>query len=62
MTLAGAVIGKVKIPGYPVHFSAARAGTKSAAPNIGEHTDTVMKDIGLTDQEIEKLKNEGVIN
>ncbi|MBN2060937.1 MAG: CoA transferase [Deltaproteobacteria bacterium] len=55
-------LGKVKIPGYPVHFSAARAGTRSAAPGIGEHTDTVMREMGFTRQEIKKLKKEGIIH
>jgi len=53
--------GKVKIPGYPVHFSTAIAGTHSAAPTLGEHTDQVMRKIGYRDEEIEKLKREGVI-
>jgi crotonobetainyl-CoA:carnitine CoA-transferase CaiB-like acyl-CoA transferase len=54
-------LGKVKIPGYPVHFSSASAGTRSAAPALGEHTDIIMRQIGFTDKEIQDLKNEGVI-
>ena len=54
--------GKVKIPGYPVHFSANRAGTRSVAPTLGEHTDLIMRQMGYTDQEIQKLKKEGVIH
>jgi formyl-CoA transferase len=55
------LLGDVAIPGYPVHFSANRAGTRSFAPNLGEHTDLVMREIGYTDQEIQELKKEGVI-
>jgi len=55
------VLGKLKIPGYPIHFSANRAGTRSLAPRLGEHTFTVLKEIGYTDQEVEGLKKEGVI-
>lgn len=55
------VLGKVKIPGYPVHFGAARAGTRSAAPALGEHTDIIMRQIGFTDEEIREFKKEGVI-
>ena len=54
-------LGDVKIPGYPVHFSANRAGTRSFAPTLGEHTDLVLHQMGYTDQEIEELKKEGVI-
>ena len=55
------VLGKVKIPGYPVHFSAARAGTRSAAPALGEHMDSILRQMGFTDGEIQDLKSEGVI-
>ena len=55
------LLGEAKIPGYPVHFSANRAGTRSFAPTLGEHTDLVMQQMGYTDQEIQELKKEGVI-
>jgi crotonobetainyl-CoA:carnitine CoA-transferase CaiB-like acyl-CoA transferase len=55
------LLGEVKIPGYPVHFSANKVGTRSFAPTLGEHTDLVMQQMGYTDQEIEDLKKEGVI-
>jgi formyl-CoA transferase len=54
-------LGKVKIPGYPVHFSANRAGTRSLAPVLGEHTDQIMGQVGYTDKEIEELRRAGVI-
>jgi len=54
-------VGKVKIPGYPVHFSADKAGTQGAAPSLGEHTDHVMREMGYSDQEIQELRKKGVI-
>jgi crotonobetainyl-CoA:carnitine CoA-transferase CaiB-like acyl-CoA transferase len=54
-------LGKVKVPGYPIHFSANRVGIQSAAPAMGEHTDLIMQRAGYTEQEIKKLKGEGVI-
>jgi len=53
--------GELKIPGYPAHISANRAGTRSSAPGLGEHTGRVMQEMGFTDQEIQKFKKEGVI-
>jgi len=53
--------GKVKVPGYPIHFSANRAGLRSLAPALGEHTDLIMQQAGYTEQEIKKLREEGVI-
>ena len=55
------LLGETKIPGYPVHFSANRAGTQSFAPTLGEHTDLVMHQMGYTDEQIQELKKEGVI-
>ena len=55
-------LGKIRIPGYPIHFSEAQAGTRSAAPELGEHTDEVLREIaGCTDQEIAQLRAEKVV-
>jgi crotonobetainyl-CoA:carnitine CoA-transferase CaiB-like acyl-CoA transferase len=55
-------LGKIKIPGYPVHFSRANARTKIAAPELGEHTDSVLREIGAySDREIGQFRAEGVI-
>jgi len=54
--------GRVKLPGYPVHFSASEAGTTRAAPLLGEHTEEVLSSLcGLDEEEIEQLRREGVV-
>jgi crotonobetainyl-CoA:carnitine CoA-transferase CaiB-like acyl-CoA transferase len=53
--------GALKIPGYPVHFSACRAGTRQLAPELGEHTEDVLRELGYPEQDILQLKEEGVI-
>ena len=55
------VQGPVTIPGYPVHFGACNAGTRRAAPQLGEHTDEVLQQLGLSSPEIESLRNDGII-
>jgi len=55
------VQGPVTIPGYPVQFSKCRAGTRSAAPKLGEHTDLVLQNLGFSSAEIEKLKKGKVV-
>jgi crotonobetainyl-CoA:carnitine CoA-transferase CaiB-like acyl-CoA transferase len=53
--------GHIKIPGYPIYFSACAAGTRSAAPQLGEHTELVLQELGYSDGDIEKFKKEGII-
>ncbi len=55
------VQGMVTIPGYPVQFSKCRAGTRSAAPKLGEHTDLVLQGLGYSEHDIEKLKKVEVV-
>jgi crotonobetainyl-CoA:carnitine CoA-transferase CaiB-like acyl-CoA transferase len=40
--------GKVRMPGIPMRFSDTPGQIRRYAPNIGEHTDEVLKEIGLT--------------
>jgi len=55
------VMGALRIPGYPVHFSENSAGTRSLAPSLGQHTVEVMKALGYSDPEIDRLKRDGII-
>jgi crotonobetainyl-CoA:carnitine CoA-transferase CaiB-like acyl-CoA transferase len=56
------VLGKIKLPGYPVHFGQAYAGTQSAAPELGEHTEEVLREWGgYSEAEINRLRSEGII-
>jgi crotonobetainyl-CoA:carnitine CoA-transferase CaiB-like acyl-CoA transferase len=53
-------LGKVKLPGYPIHFSANSAGTHSPAPGLGEHTGQVLADMGYSSDDISRLKQENI--
>lgn len=55
-------LGRVDIPGYPIHFSAAKAGTRTAAPTLGQHTDQVLESLGYSQEEIRTLRQEGVVH
>ncbi len=54
-------LGRLIIPGYPVHFSKYSAGPRSHAPAMGEHTNQILNEIGLSDEEINGLRKEGVV-
>jgi len=55
-------LGKVNIPGYPVHFSESQANIQTRAPHKGEHTDEILKDLGYAAVAVAELKKEGVVS
>jgi formyl-CoA transferase len=53
----------VLIPGNPIKLSKTAEGPETEPPCVGEHTDAVLRaELGLGDDEIEKLRAGGVIN
>ena len=55
-------LGKIEIPGYPIHFSECRAGTRRSAPGVvGEHTAEIMQQLGYSAKKVAELRAEGVI-
>jgi formyl-CoA transferase len=53
--------GKFVMPGWPVHMSGSSV-TVVAAPLLGEHTEEVYADwLGLTHEEVERLRQEAVV-
>lgn len=54
--------GQVKVVNFPVKFSETPGKIKSASPIVGEHNETVLKDIlNYSDEEIEALKKANAI-
>jgi crotonobetainyl-CoA:carnitine CoA-transferase CaiB-like acyl-CoA transferase len=55
-------MGRVKMTGFPLKFSATPAAVSKSAPNFGQHTEEILIEIlGQSWEEIEKLKEEEVI-
>ena len=54
--------GTWPVANTPFHLSGATTGPAGASPKLGEHTTTLLKELlGLSDDEIDALKKEGVI-
>src|SRR5712692_317670 len=49
-------LGEIPVVGTPLHFSRMSPGVRSAAPIRGEHTDTVLADLGYTPDQIKSLR------
>jgi len=55
-------MGKIKIPGFPIHFSQADINNNLLAPRLGEHTDSVLKEVGgYSDEEIARFRKDKII-
>ncbi len=54
-------MGEVGYALFPVKFDGDQEVVRHSAPAIGEHTESVLRTLGLGTQEIEELRHEGVI-
>jgi crotonobetainyl-CoA:carnitine CoA-transferase CaiB-like acyl-CoA transferase len=55
------IIGKMKMIGIPSKFSVTPGRIRMPAPLYGEHTDEILSSIGLTQDRLSELRNQGVI-
>jgi len=53
--------GKVKVTGIPIKLSDTPGEVETAPPVLGQHTQEVLTELGYSDQDLEKLKQENVI-
>ena len=49
-------LGEIPVVGTPLHFSRMSPGVRRAAPLRGEHTDTILADLGYSPDEINTLR------
>jgi crotonobetainyl-CoA:carnitine CoA-transferase CaiB-like acyl-CoA transferase len=55
------VLGRLRTLGSPIKMSATPADASRRAPLLGEHTDDVLREFGLSADEIEALRQSGAI-
>jgi CoA:oxalate CoA-transferase len=54
-------LGEISQTGIPIKLSETPGSIASAPPCLGEHTETVLKELGYSSKEIESMRSEGVI-
>ncbi|MGH7960343.1 MAG: CaiB/BaiF CoA transferase family protein [Candidatus Binatia bacterium] len=54
-------VGKLKVGGVPVKLKKTPGGVRLAPPILGQHTREVLQELGLSDGELERLRQAGVI-
>jgi crotonobetainyl-CoA:carnitine CoA-transferase CaiB-like acyl-CoA transferase len=53
--------GRIRQIGVPIKFSETPGEVRTPAPEMGEHTEEILKGLGYNQKSIERLRKEGVI-
>jgi formyl-CoA transferase len=56
-----AKLGTLELVGQPVRFSDCDAGPRTAAPELGEHTEIILRELGYGSDQIAALKDRNII-
>jgi formyl-CoA transferase len=59
--LDNSVVGKFKTPGHPIRFSKTPVEPGRGTPTLGEHSDALLEEAGLSASEIARLREAGVV-
>lgn len=54
-------LGSYRMPGHPVRYSKTPVGATRGAPALGEHSDTLLGELGYTADEIAALRRAGIV-
>lgn len=54
--------GKISLPAMPISIDGERPGLTINPPEIGEHSEAVLRDLGLSQQDIEQLIDRGLVD
>ncbi len=55
------LIGEMTIPGFPIHFSPEPDSLDLVAPSLGEHNQSILSELGLSQDEISTMVSDRVL-
>jgi len=53
--------GEIRMVGFPWDFSETPAAWRRPAPELGQHTDEILKELGYRDEEIASMREQGIV-
>ena len=54
-------LGTIRLVGQPVHLERTPARMRGAAPDLGQHTDVILRELGYDANAIRKLRQQRVV-
>ena len=54
-------LGRIRVLGLPTTLSRTPGAVRTTAPEKGEHTEEILRDLGLSTSDIQQLRTDGVI-
>ena len=60
-TIEHPTVGPIRLVDTPVKFSDATPGIRTPPPTLGQHTDEVLRELGLAADQIVALRRTGVV-
>jgi crotonobetainyl-CoA:carnitine CoA-transferase CaiB-like acyl-CoA transferase len=61
-TLEHPIYGSYKVPNNPLRFKTSPVGPRGYAPGLGEHTEDILREMGIEESRIQSLINQGIVS
>lgn len=56
-----AIAGAIRVLGVPIKLSSTPGSVRSAPPALGQHTDAILRELGISDSDVARMKSAGAV-